>query len=68
MVLTEFPSLASLERKAYLEMNEWDLETTIEQIRQDIEWEQKQVVYTAVPVKEGASQGLHPLELGVQSN
>lgn len=60
MVLNEFPSLPAMERKAYLEMNDWDVPKTIEQIRQDFEWEQKQV-FTAVPIVE--NKGFRPLEV-----
>ncbi|CAB9497683.1 expressed unknown protein [Seminavis robusta] len=65
MVLTEFPKLASVERKAYLEMNEWDLEQALEEIRQDTEWEKEQSC-TGVPVAKECPPGkpmLQPLEV-----
>lgn len=68
LVLAEFPSLTALERKAYLDMNEWDVEKTLQEIRQDTEWEQKQV-YTGVPavIQEDTPKDFHSLELTMET-
>ena len=42
VILTEFPHLASVERKAYLELNDWDVDLTREQIQGDVAWEKQQ--------------------------
>jgi hypothetical protein len=43
MLLAEFPHLSSVERKAYLEMNDYDVDLTLEQIRADAVWEKEQL-------------------------
>jgi hypothetical protein len=60
LVLNEYPSLSAVERKAYLEMNEWNVEQALQEIRQDTEWEAKQV-FVAVPLAE--SHQPQPLEV-----
>jgi hypothetical protein len=37
---TEFPQLTTTERKAYLEMNDWDVEAALQDIRNDLQWEE----------------------------
>lgn len=43
VLVSDFPQLTILERKAYLEMNDWNLEATTKQVQEDNNWEEKQV-------------------------
>jgi len=49
-VVREFPHLSVMERKAFLELNDWNLKATLEEIRQDLQWE-KDAICVAVPLK-----------------
>jgi len=44
MVLAEYPHLQFTERKAYLEMNDWDVDLTLQDIANDSAWEQQEKV------------------------
>lgn len=63
LVLNQFPRLAAAERKAYLDMNEWNVEETLKEIRQDTEWENNQVCVAVPVVMEGETKFLQPLEV-----
>lgn len=43
VISMQFASLCTSERRAYLDMNRWDVKATIENIREDIEWEKKEI-------------------------
>ena len=42
LVLAEYPHLQFMERKAYLEMNDWDVDLTLQDIANDAAWEQQE--------------------------
>ena len=42
LVLAEYPHLQFMERKAYLEMNDWDVDLTLQDIANDVAWEQQE--------------------------
>ncbi|KAG7351733.1 hypothetical protein IV203_007781 [Nitzschia inconspicua] len=48
IILTEYPHLTATERKAYLEMNDWDVDAALTEIRNDMQWEEDQDTIQAV--------------------
>jgi hypothetical protein len=51
LVLAEYPHLPHMERKAYLEMNDWDVEATLKEIENDAAWEKDQKGVETVQMK-----------------
>ncbi|KAG7365845.1 hypothetical protein IV203_028515 [Nitzschia inconspicua] len=48
VILTEYPHLTASERKAYLEMNDRDVDAALAEIRNDIKWEEDEDTIQAV--------------------
>ncbi|KAL3929436.1 MAG: hypothetical protein SGARI_004748 [Bacillariaceae sp.] len=40
ILLTEYPQLTATERKAYLEMNEWSVDAALQEVQNDLQWEE----------------------------
>lgn len=51
LVLAEWPHLPFMERKAYLEMNDWDVDATLAEIARDAAWEDDAKEVEAVQVQ-----------------
>ena len=51
ILLTEYPQLTATERKAYLEMNEWDVDAALQEIQNDLTWEEDDHAKKAMEVK-----------------
>lgn len=51
LVLTEHPYLTANERKAYLEMHDWDVDAALNDIRNDVQWEEDQEMIQTVQRK-----------------
>ncbi|KAL3914791.1 MAG: hypothetical protein SGARI_008336, partial [Bacillariaceae sp.] len=42
ILLTEYPQLTATERKAYLEMNEWNVDAALQEVQNDLKWEEEE--------------------------